>query len=141
MKKTKSTILLFILLFTFSISFAQKADDLIGKYQLPNKLDVEIFKENDKYFGKIIALRDFEDGQTTDIHNPDKSKHNDSLIGMQIINGLVFDKEEKRWINGKMYGPEKGMIFNLKVIEMRSNEIVVIGSKYILWKTLIWKKI
>ena len=141
MIKTKSTILLFILFFTFSISFAQNSDDLIGKYQLPNKLDVEIYKENGKYFGKIIYLRNFEDGQITDIHNPDKSKHNDSLIGMQIINGLEYDKEEKRWVNGKMYGPEKGMIFNLKVIEMRANEIVVVGSKYVFWKTLIWKKI
>ena len=141
MQKTKFTLLLFILFFTFSTSFAQKADELIGKYQLPNKLDVEIFKENGKYFGKIIALRNFEDGQTTDIHNSDKSKHNDPLIGMQIINGLEYDEEQKKWINGKMYGPEKGMTFNLKVIEMRANEIVVVGSKYVLWKTLIWKKI
>ncbi len=141
MQKTKFTLLLFILFFTFSTSFAQKADALIGKYQLPNNLDVEIFKENGKYFGKIIALRSFEDGQTTDIHNSDKSKHNDPLIGMQIINGLEYDEEQKKWINGKMYGPEKGMTFNLKVIEMRANEIVVVGSKYVFWKTLIWNKI
>ncbi len=141
MQKTKFTLLLFILFFTFSTSFAQKADALIGKYQLPNNLDVEIFKENGKYFGRIIALRSFEDGQTTDIHNSDKSKHNDPLIGMQIINGLEYDEEQKKWINGKMYGPEKGMTFNLKVIEMRANEIVVVGSKYVFWKTLIWNKI
>lgn len=40
-----------------------------------------------------------------------------------------------------MYGPEKGMTFNLKVTEMRDNEIVVVGSKYVFWKTLVWEKI
>jgi len=121
--------------------FAQKADDLIGKYRLPNKLDVEIYKENGKYYGKIIALRDFEEGQTTDIKNPDQSKQNTPLIGLQIINDLEYDSENKKWLNGKMYGPEKGLIFNLKVIEMRDNEIIVVGSKYVFWRTLVWEKI
>jgi len=141
MKKTKLTITLLLFLIITGSSIAQKADELIGKYRLPNKLDVEIFKENGKYYGKIIALRDFEEGQTTDIHNSDESKHNDPLIGMQIINGLEFDSEENKWINGSMYGPEKGMIFNLKVIEMKDKEIVVVGSKYVFWKTLVWEKI
>ena len=141
MKKTKLTITLLLILFIMGSSMAQKSDELIGKYRLPNKLDVEIFKENGKYYGKIIALYDFEEGQTTDIHNSDKSKHNDPLIGMQIINDLEYDSQENRWINGSMYGPEKGMTFNLKIIEMRDHEIIVVGSKLIFWKTLVWEKI
>jgi len=141
MIKTKLTISLLLFLFIVGSGFAQKADALIGKYRLPNKLDVEIFKENGKYYGKIIALRDFEEGQTTDINNPDQSKQNIALIGLQIINDLEYDIEENKWLNGKMYGPEKGMVFNLKVIEMKDNEIVVVGSKYVFWKTLVWEKI
>ncbi len=141
MKKIKLTITLLFILFIAGPSIAQKADELIGKYRLPNKLDVEIFKENGKYYGKIIALSDFEEGPTTDIHNSDKSKHNDPLIGMQIINDLEYDSEENRWINGSIYGPEKGITLNLKVVEMKDNEIVVIGSKYMFWKTLVWEKI
>ncbi|NOR88540.1 MAG: DUF2147 domain-containing protein [Bacteroidales bacterium] len=141
MKKIKLTITLLLFLFITGSGFAQKADELIGKYRLPNKLDVEIFKENGKYYGKIIALRDFEEGQTTDIHNSDEARQNDPLIGLQIINDLEFDSKENRWINGSMYGPEKGMTFNLKIIEMRDNEIVVVGSKYVFWKTLVWEKI
>ena len=137
----KLSITLLLSLFIIASGFAQKADDLIGKYRLPNKLDIEIFKENGKYFGKIIALRDFEEGQTTDIHNSDISKQNTPLIGMQIINKLEYDSKEKQWVNGSMYGPEKGMTFNLKVIEMREKEIVVVGSKYFFWKTLVWEKI
>lgn len=130
-----------IILLITTITYAQQADDIIGKYHLPNKLDVEIFKSNDKYSGKIIALNGYEDGQTTDFKNPDSSRKDDLLLGKMIIKNLEFDKVEKQWINGEMYGPEKGMIFNLKVVEIRENEIEVVGSKYIFWHTLEWKKL
>ncbi len=132
---------LFLILFSTTFTFAQQADDVIGKYHLPNKLDVEIFKRNGKYFGKIIALNGYENGRTTDIKNPDKSKRNRPLIGMVLIKDLEYDQKENQWVNGNMYGPEKGMVLNLEVTEIRKNEIVVVGSKYFFWKTLVWKKI
>jgi len=130
-----------IIFLTLTSAFGQQADDIIGKYHLPNKLDVEIFKTDGKYFGKIIALNGFEDGQTTDLNNPDKEKQNDLLMEKIIIEGLEFDPEKKEWRNGSMYGPEKGMIFNLKVTEIRETEIEVVGSKFIIWRTLTWQKI
>ncbi len=120
---------------------AQKADDIIGKYHLPNKLDIEIYKKGNKYFGKVIALNGWENGQTKDYKNPDKAKRNEPLKGKTIIKNLEFDANEKEWINGEMYGPEKGMFLNLKITEIRKNEIEVVGSKYFFWKTLIWEKI
>jgi uncharacterized protein (DUF2147 family) len=123
-------------------SYSQNPDKIIGKYHLPNKLDVEIYKvEKNKYNGKIIALNGFEDGQTTDINNSEESKQKNRLIGMEIIKGLSFDSDDKQWVDGEMYGPEKGMTFNLKITEMRENEIEVVGSKFFLWHTLVWKKI
>ena len=139
MLRLKAIIFLTILVTTYS--FAQQADEIIGKYRLPNKLDVEIFKSNGKYSGKIIALGNFDEGQTTDINNPEKSKRSNPLLGMVIIKNLEFDKDEKQWTNGEMYGPEKGMIFNLKITEMREDEIEAVGSKYLFWKTLKWVKI
>ena len=128
-------------IFLTSYTFAQRADEIIGKYHLPNKLDVEIFKDNGKYFGKIIALNDFKDGQTKDINNPEKSKQINSLIGEVIIKNLEYDKEKNEWINGKMYGPEKGIVFNLKITEIGQDEIEVVGSKYFFWRTLKWARI
>ena len=128
-----------ILISTYT--FAQKADDIIGKYHLPNKLDVQIYKVGNKYNGKIIALNGFEDGQKTDINNDDEDLRKKSLIGMVIIKGLEFDADDKEWIDGEMYGPEKGMTFNLKITEIRDKEIEVVGSKYLFWHTLVWKKL
>jgi len=138
----KYTFLITIILFTSTLIFAQKPDSVVGKYHLPNDLDVEIYKVGgNKYNGKIIALNGFEEGQTTDINNDDESKRKKALIGMEIIKGLEYDPEEKEWINGEMYGPEKGMIFNLKITKIREKEIEVVGSKYLFWHTLYWKKI
>lgn len=139
MLKFKLTISLIIFLTT--LSFAQQANEIIGKYHLPNKLDIEIFEKEGKYFGKIIALNGHENGAKTDISNSDKSKRNEPLIGKVIIENLEFDSEENEWINGSMYGPEKGMVFNLKITEIKQNEIVVVGSKYFFRKTLKWEKL
>ena len=120
---------------------AQNTDDIIGKYQLPNKLNVQIYKVGDKYNGKIIALNGFENGQKNDIHNDDENKHSTPLIGMEIIKGLRFDFVEKQWIDGEIYSPEKGIIINLKITKVNSKEIEVVGSKYFFWKTLMWKRL
>lgn len=139
MLKLKLTLSLTLLI--TSLSFSQQADEVIGKYHLPNKLDIEIFEYNGRYFGKIIALNGYENGIIKDINNPDPSKREDPLIGKVIIKDLEYDQKEKEWRNGSMYGPEKGMFFKLKVTEIKQNEIVVVGSKFIFWKTLKWEKI
>ncbi len=130
----------FITLLTSTL-FAQQADIIIGKYSLPNKLDIEIFETNGKYFGKIIALNGFENGQLKDINNPNRSHRNDPLLGKLIIKDLEYDKDEKKWINGSMYGAEKGLYFNLLIAEVHEKEISVVGSKFIMRKSVEWKKL
>jgi len=130
-----------IFLLTNNLLFAQQADDIIGKYHLPNNLDIEIFKDGNTYSGKIIALNGYENGQTKDVKNSDKSKRNDLLINKVIITKLKFDKEKKEWQKGKMYGPEKGIFLNLKITEYNDNQITIIGSKFIFWKTMQWQKL
>ncbi len=137
----KIMILLIISMLVSLNIIAQKADDIIGKYSLPNKIDVEIYKRGDKYFGKIIKLNNFEDGQTLDIHNSDKSKRKNPILGMEIIKNLEYDAEEKLWVNGSMYGAEKGLTFDLEVTKYSKTQIEVVGSKYFIWKTLVWKRI
>lgn len=130
-----------ILILIANLIFAQQADDLIGKYHLPNDLDVEIYKSGGKYFGKIIALNNFRNGQIKDMENPDDSKQNDNLLGKIILKNLEFDTEDKQWLNGNIYSSEKGIIADFKVTNMRETEIEVVASKYVFWKTLEWQKL
>jgi len=131
------------LFFLVSINLkAQSGDKLLGKYHLPNNLDIEIFKvENNGYSGKIIALNGFDKGQKLDVNNKDRSKRKDPLLGKVIITNLKYNEKNNNWTNGKMYGPKKGMNFKLKVNKVDEDEIEVVGSKYFFWKTMQWKKI
>ncbi|NPA68044.1 MAG: DUF2147 domain-containing protein [Chlorobi bacterium] len=135
------TISLLTIIFSVSIGYSQKADDITGKYHLPNKLDIEIFKYKTTYAGRIIALNGFENGQTKDIKNPDGKKRNDPLTGKVIITGLKFNPETKTWENGKMYGAEKGMFFNLRIKKLKKDKITVEASKYFFKKTIDWERI
>ncbi len=137
----KKNLMLIATILTSIYAFAQQADEIVGKYKLPNGLNIEIFKDGETFSGKIIALNNFDDGQTKDVNNPNESKQNDPLLGMVIIHNLEFNTEKKQWVNGKMYGPEKGMIFNLKVTKMLQKQIEVVGSKYFFWRTMKWDKI
>ena len=130
-----------IILLIISFALAQQSDDLIGKYRLPNQLDIEIFKADEKYFGKIIGLGDLDLEHQKDINNPDKALQEEPLMGKVIIKNLKYDRSENQWLGGSMYGPEKGLIFNLKVTEIREKEIEVVGSKFFFWKTLVWTKL
>ncbi len=127
-----------MMVFSTSI-YAQKSDDIIGKYRLPNGLDIEIFKNENKYSGKIIAIG--VGNEPLDVKNPDKSLRDEPLLRKVILTGLEFDEEEGEWNNGTMYGPEKGVYFNVKITEIKEKEIVVIGSKMVFRKTLSWEKI
>jgi hypothetical protein len=134
--------LAFLLTMSFYVlGYSQNPDDILGKYHLPNKLDVEIYKVQDKYYGRVIALNNWENGKTTDYKNPDESKRDEPLIGKAIIQDLVFNPEDNEWVNGSMYGPEKGLFFDLKITEVHKDRITVVGSKYLFWKTLVWEKI
>lgn len=73
MLKIKLTIAL-IILFT-GFSFAQNADIILGKYLLPNDLEVELFKKDGKYFGKIVGLNNYQDGEKNDVKNSNHTNH------------------------------------------------------------------
>ncbi|MEA3317005.1 MAG: DUF2147 domain-containing protein [Bacteroidota bacterium] len=134
-------IILFLLLVIGGSAVAQKADDIIGEYHLKNKLDVRIFVKNNKYFGKIISLNGYNNNRIYDINNPNKEKRNDSLLGKVIIDNLEYNSNTNKWINGRIYAPEKGMYLNLKITETFEGGIEIVGSKYFFWKTMRWKRL
>lgn len=112
-----------------------------GRYRLPNDLEIEIYLFEGKYVGKIVALNNFNDGQITDVKNPDKSDRKKPLIGKIIIEGLTYDATANNWMHGTMYAPEMGMKVNLKVNSVNESEAVAEGAKFLFHKTVHWKKV
>ena len=113
-----------------------------GVYRLPNGLDVQLFKNSEgNYSGKIVALNNYEYGEWQDVNNPEKEKRKDSLVGKVIITGLTFVAAKSRYSDGIMYGPEKGLFFNLQINKSNAEGIEVVGSKFLFSRTMLWKRI
>lgn len=114
-------IILIIVAFVFCLNaFAQKvnADALVGNWLTGSKKGiVQIYKEGTKYNGKIIWLQTptYEDGKPkVDKHNPDKALQTRPIMGLNMLNGFVFDGS--KWVDGTIYDPEKGKTYSCKIM-------------------------
>jgi uncharacterized protein (DUF2147 family) len=73
---------------------------------------IQIYKSGEKYYGKIVWLRNStnNDKQRVDNNNPDKSKQNQPIIGLIILKDFKFDTDE--WEDGTIHDPETGKIYD-----------------------------
>ncbi|GAA0726023.1 hypothetical protein GCM10009430_32550 [Aquimarina litoralis] len=92
-------------------AFSQvEADDVIGQFWTENKEGkIQIYKENNKYLGKIIWRKD----ARLDIENPEESLRNRSVIGIVFMKDFVFDDD--KWGDGKIYSIDNGNTYSSKM--------------------------
>lgn len=145
----KKIIFATLLLLISMASFAQQpADKIIGKWESIDgdvKLRFDIFKQNGKYFGKLLwASNMFEaDGKTSkkDNNNPDKSLRTRSRQGIVNVTNLKFVKGE--YSDGKLYNPSDGDTYSLNAKLKSENELHFRGYLGIslLGKTMKFKRI
>lgn len=104
------------LFFMSNISFAQ--DGILGKWFNEEKTSqIEVYKENGKYYGKIIWLKDNKNPDGTsprkDYNNPDSKMKQRDLIGTIILKDLKWDADDKEWNEGEIYDPKSGKTYSL----------------------------
>lgn len=115
----RNTFSLLLLLNTCFFAFGQtvKADDILGNWLTGSKKGVvQIYKDGNKYSGKIIWLKNptYEDGKPKlDKHNPDKAKQTGTVMGLNMLAGFVFEND--KWIDGTIYDPENGKTYSCKI--------------------------
>ncbi len=95
------------------------ADDILGTWLNEDKdAHVEVFKEGDKYFGKIVWLKDPIDEETgkpkTDKHNPDPELKKRPTLGLLLLTDFVFDDDE--WEDGDIYDPKSGKTYSCYMV-------------------------
>ncbi len=109
---TKTLIILSLCVASLGLQ-AQEADGILGAWLTEEKsAKVEVYKESNRYFGKIVWLDDpTVDGEPrTDENNDDESLQNRPLLGLRILNDFVFDDGE--WDDGTIYDPENGQTYD-----------------------------
>lgn len=95
-------------------SFAQ--NEILGLWYNDIKSSkIEIYKENDMYYGRIVWLEDptNSDGSTprVDEFNEDHELEKRPLMNLVILKNLRWNTEDKEWQQGTIYDPNNGKTY------------------------------
>ena len=91
------------------------AKDVLGKWLNEDKdAHVKIFMKGDKYFGKLVWIKDPIDPDTgkpkLDKNNPDPALQSRPSLGLELLTNFVFDDDE--WEDGEIYDPKSGKTYS-----------------------------
>ncbi len=140
----KISLLLLISVFTMS-AYAQKKDDVVGKWlNSSGEGQVEIFKKGEKYYGKLVWLKEPNDEKgkpKTDANNPSESLKSKQLLGLEILKNFSFDGE--KWADGTIYDPKSGKTYSCKMTLKGANQLSIRGyiGVSLLGRTDVWKRV
>ena len=109
---------IFILSGIIIAQVAKDFDTVLGVW-LTGKGDakVQIYKKNNKYFGKIIWLKTPNDEKgkpKVDKENPDENLRNRPILGLEMLTDFVYD-EDSTWEDGDIYDPKSGNSYSCKM--------------------------
>ncbi len=87
-------------------------DDILGVWLNEDKdAHVDIYKEGDKFFGKVVWLDEPIDEETgepkLDDENEDESLRSRPIMGLLLLRDFVFDGDDE-WEDGRIYDPKNG---------------------------------
>jgi uncharacterized protein (DUF2147 family) len=149
MKQITFLLMLFaVVSFSFSAS-AQKfgADELIGVWEPSHgKGRVKIEKIGDKYFGKVVWLKEPIDPETgekkLDKSNPDPTLRKRKRLGLRVLQDFVSNGDGY-WDSGTIYDPENGTTYNCKITMKNKNTLDIRGfvGVSVFGRTDTWKRV
>jgi len=135
-----------VLLITISFSaFSQKQDAIVGKWvNATGEAHIDIFKKGEKYFGKIVWLKDPNDEKgkpKTDYKNPDPALTSRPTLGLEILKNFKY--EEGKWKGGKIYDPKTGKTYSCTITPKGTNLISIRGyiGISLIGRSESWKRI
>lgn len=134
---------IFLLLVIGGRAMAEEADAIVGEwYTEENKALVQIYKADGVYNGKIVWLKEpkKDDGsEKLDTNNPDESKRDNPIIGLNLVNGFVYQGKGK-WGDGTIYDPDNGKTYSCKMELKEENSLKVRGfiGVSLIGRTQMW---
>jgi uncharacterized protein (DUF2147 family) len=136
----------FIALASFSTLQDTEADRLLGVWEPSNgKARVKIEKIGNKYYGKIVWLKEPNDPATNqpkvDSKNPDASMRTVPLKGYRMLKDFTYSGNSQ-WENGTIYDPENGSDYSCKMELIDNNTLEVRGfiGISLFGRTDVWKR-
>jgi uncharacterized protein (DUF2147 family) len=113
--------LLLISICSFKNIANTNAEKIIGKWMASEdkNLEVEVYKSGNEFRAKIIWFDDSDDkskpmAERCDTKNPDKKLRTRKIIGLQVMQGLVYNAGDDEWQGGQIYDASSGKQWNAK---------------------------
>ena len=144
--------LLMIVLLSGNIAAAQAADGdaLLGKWVTDQeKAHVEVVKEDGKYVGRIVWLKDpnypeddIEPGSPRrDRNNPDSAKRHQPIIGLVVLRDFEHAGGNS-WKKGTIYDPETGKTYKCNITLAKDGSLKVRGfvGVSLIGETTVWTR-
>lgn len=145
-----SALLPLLLLLPFTLRAQAPLDEgdrLIGVWEPSHgKARVKVERIGNKYFGKIVWLREPDDPNTgqpkVDKNNPDEAMRSTPLRGYRILKDFTYNRKGE-WVDGTIYDPENGSTYSCVITMKDANTLDIrgfIGVKA-LGRTDVWKRL
>ncbi len=137
-----------LLLYLHSAAQDNKGSDaILGTWLTGEGLGkVEIYKNGEKFQGRIVWLKEPLDPKTgkpkTDINHPDKSVRNREILGLVTLWGFVYNGKDK-WENGHVYDPKNGKEYKC-VIRLKNPETLEVRGYIgvtLIGRTDVWLRV
>ena len=142
----KTLLLSLCLLFWFSVS-AQDESRIIGTWLTQYGDSKVTIQKNSKskYNGTITWLKEpNRDGKPkVDYKNPDVKLQSRPTLGLEILSGFNYNKDDNEWIDGKIYDPKEGKTYKcLMWFEEDKDKLHVKGyiGFSMIGKQVIWSR-
>ena len=143
----RTSLLIYFCIVSVFLMNAQQENLIVGNWLTQDgDSKISIKKAtNDKFSGEIVWLKEpNRDGKPkTDHKNPDIKLRSRSTLGLTLLSGFVYDREDQEWVDGTIYNPKDGKTYKcLMWFEKEPNKLHVKGyiGFSLLGKEVIWTK-
>ncbi len=153
MKKALGFAVVWVAVLMAASVWAANPDDILGKWWNQEKTSqIDIFKYQGKYVGKIVWLKEplypADDAKgmggkpKVDRENPDASKRTQPLLGLIMVWGFTFSGGDL-WENGFIYDPRDGKTYKCKMTLTSADVLDVRGfiGISLFGKTNTWTRV
>jgi uncharacterized protein (DUF2147 family) len=141
----KKLITSFLLLLCTNLIAATGPDDILGIWlSSSGNGQVQIYKEGNKYFGKLNWMKEPNNAKGNpkmDSNNPDPAQRNKPLLGSVILRDFTYHDGE--WNGGRIYDPQNGKDYKCIIKLKDPNTLSLRGyiGISLLGRTEVWTRV
>lgn len=139
-------VLLLSALFIFTNLFqveVNPGDEILGTWVNEEQTThIEIYKEDGRYFGKIVWIprtTDENGNPITDRNNPDDELRERPLVGIDILKNFEYKKGE--WKGGTIYSPKNGKSASPTLEITSDDELKIKIKRGIVRRSITWTRL